>query len=298
MPKIKRRHYRAPVGYEVGFYWEDGSGKVYSTRPRARDVSVSGMRVESSMSIESGTQLCIDVPRYNSPIEAVVRYCVQDGPYFRIGVKFSSELNQLPHAAGGDLDYYEVLQLSPKAEIETIHRVFRIMASRFHPDNPESGDPERFLLLSEAYRVLSDPAARAQYDALKSTEPTRAMPLFQAKAFVDEKEGEQNRRLGVLCLLYSQRRRNPELPTIGLMELEEVMSIPREYLEFTLWYLKSKKYVEMGQGADFLLTAEGVDFVEEHTQARDLLMRLITAGNSGRDADGSKPNHFARPTVQ
>lgn len=42
------------------------------------------------------------------------------------------------------------------------------------------------------------------------------------------------------------------------------MAIPREHLEFTLWYLKQKKYVERNQGADFSLTAGGVDFVEEH----------------------------------
>ena len=33
-----------------------------------------------------------------------------------------------------DRDYYEVLQISRKADIETIHRVYRMMATRFHPD--------------------------------------------------------------------------------------------------------------------------------------------------------------------
>ena len=127
--------------------------------------------------------------------------------------------------------------------------------------------------------MLTDPPQRAQYDRLRGA-PSRPMPIFQARAFVDEKEGEQNRRLGVLCLLYTQRRRSPERPTVGLMELEEMMSIPREYLEFTLWYLKQKKYVEMGQAADFELTACGVDFVEEHAQARNLLMRLLGSGNT------------------
>jgi len=219
----------------------------------------------------------------------LVRYCIPDGRVFRVGLEFSSDQRQLTHAVGATLDYYEILQLSPMAEMETIHRVYRIMAGRYHPDSPAGGDPERFLLLSEAYRVLSDPALRSQHDQFRDAAPTRTLPLFQARAFVDEKEGERNRRLGVLCLLYSQRSRNPDCPTIGLMELEEVMSIPREYLEFTLWYLKQKKYVEMGQGADFSLTAEGVDFVEEHTQARDLLMRLLTGGSSsGEEEEATK----------
>ena len=39
------------------------------------------------------------------------------------------------------LDYYEFLQISPHADYETIHRVYRYLASRFHPDNPDTGDP-------------------------------------------------------------------------------------------------------------------------------------------------------------
>ncbi|MEI9974940.1 MAG: DnaJ domain-containing protein [Ignavibacteriota bacterium] len=289
---MKRRNYRVPVSYPVVFYWEDAAGVVYTTRPRARDISTSGMRVDSDMAIPAGTQVCLEVPQHESAIEAVVRYCQPDGSAFRIGLEFEKAQPHLAHAAGSSLDYYEVLQLSPVAETETIHRVYRIMAARFHPDNPESGDSERFLLLTEAYRVLSDPAQRAQYDRLKS-EPSRALPLFQARAFVDEKEGEHNRRLGVLCLLYTQRRRNPDRPTVGLIELEEMMSIPREYLEFTLWYLKQKKYLEMGQGADYSLTAGGVDFVEEHTGARDLLMRLLGTGGSSSADDAYWANSDA-----
>jgi Mn-dependent DtxR family transcriptional regulator len=80
------------------------------------------------------------------------------------------------------------------------------------------------------------------------------------------------------------------------MELEEMMSIPREYLEFTLWYLKQKKYVEMDQGADYSLTAAGVDFVEEHTMAKDILLRLLTSGGL-KDTDRSG-TEFASPHIQ
>jgi curved DNA-binding protein len=62
-------------------------------------------------------------------------------------------------------DYYEFLQISPNAEAETIHRVYRFLAARLHPDNPETGDAEKFFLLKQAYDVLSKPALRAEYDA-------------------------------------------------------------------------------------------------------------------------------------
>ena len=65
---------------------------------------------------------------------------------------------------GESADFYETLQISPNADHDTIQRVFRLLAQRFHPDNAESGDAARFRELHEAYSVLSDPEKRAQYD--------------------------------------------------------------------------------------------------------------------------------------
>jgi DnaJ-class molecular chaperone len=63
-----------------------------------------------------------------------------------------------------EVDYYEVLQISANAEPETVHRVYRLLAQRFHPDNIETGDEGKFHALSEAYQVISDPERRARYD--------------------------------------------------------------------------------------------------------------------------------------
>jgi DnaJ-class molecular chaperone len=75
------------------------------------------------------------------------------------GEDTTNPMDQAPPA-----EYYEILQVSSKAEPDTIHRVYRLLAQRFHPDNQESGDSERFRLLRDAYDVLSDPEKRAQYD--------------------------------------------------------------------------------------------------------------------------------------
>src|SRR5262245_54551028 len=63
-----------------------------------------------------------------------------------------------------NIDYYDVLQVSTKAEPDTIHRIYRLLAQRFHPDNQETGDPARFRIIHEAYTTLSDPEKRAKYD--------------------------------------------------------------------------------------------------------------------------------------
>ena len=61
-------------------------------------------------------------------------------------------------------DYYEILQISPTAEPETVHKVYRLLAQRCHPDNKETGNEAQFRQLSEAYHALSDPERRAKYD--------------------------------------------------------------------------------------------------------------------------------------
>ena len=66
-----------------------------------------------------------------------------------------------------EIDLYEVLQVSDTAEPETINRVYRIFAQRYHPDNKETGNDARFREITEAYHILSNPEKRAQYDATR-----------------------------------------------------------------------------------------------------------------------------------
>jgi curved DNA-binding protein CbpA len=51
-------------------------------------------------------------------------------------------------------DYYEFLQISPNADAETIHRVYRFLAARLHPDNNETGHEENFRLLTAAKNTM------------------------------------------------------------------------------------------------------------------------------------------------
>ena len=173
-------------------------------------------------------------------------------------------------------DYYEILQISRRADPETIHRVYRIMAARYHPDNGQTADLERFLSLREAYEILSDAERRAEYDQALERQEKGPLPAFGQRGFVEGIEGEINRRLGVLSLLYNRRRLNDDLASISLRELERLMSFPREYLQFTLWYLKSKGYVTMEDNSDYGLTGAGVDYLEEQSAKNKLIRELLT----------------------
>lgn len=177
------------------------------------------------------------------------------------------------------VDYYEFLQISPNAEQETIHRVYRFLGARYHPDNPESGDTEKFSLLKAAYEVLSDPMRRAEYDAMLRMETPQHSPMSDSVDFMDDVEGEMNRRLAVMAVLYFRRRSNPGSPEVSLADLEVRMGFPRDYLDFTTWYLKKKDYVTMGDNASFSLTVQGVDFVETQRIHIPTLNKLLTSGN-------------------
>jgi serine/threonine-protein kinase len=61
--------------------------------------------------------------------------------------------------------YYEVLGLKPTASQEDIKKRYRELARRFHPDVAQTGSAARFKAIQEAYNTLSDPQARAAYDA-------------------------------------------------------------------------------------------------------------------------------------
>lgn len=179
------------------------------------------------------------------------------------------------------VDYYELMQISPNAEHDTIVRVYRILAARFHPDNPHTGDAEKFQLLNKAYQVLSDPQRRADYDSELAVMRMQPIGVFGLKDFAVGIDGEANRRMGILCLLYNRRRTDPDKPGVSVLELEQTMTFPREHLLFTLWYLKEKELVRQDGSSDFVITAAGVDWVEEHLPKNRIMYHLLKAAEKG-----------------
>jgi hypothetical protein len=64
-------------------------------------------------------------------------------------------------------DYYRILEVPPDADTETIKTAFRFLARKTHPD--VSDDPSNyaaFVLIREAYEILTDTSRRETYHAL------------------------------------------------------------------------------------------------------------------------------------
>jgi hypothetical protein len=277
MPE-KRKEQRRFTNAMFALTWRDARGQNRSIRARGLNVSKSGMRLESAEELDPGVPVSLRAERHELNGRATVRNCAQRGSAYLVGLEFSEETKQTLRLPLVDaVDFYEVLQVSQNAEPETIHRVYRIMAARFHPDNPQTGDSERFLLLNDAYEVLSDVERRALYDTARRVGECQPLPAFELKEFVDGIEGEQNRRLGILCLLYNRRRSDMDHPGLSLLDLERLMSFPREYISFAVWYLRDRGFVQMGDNSDYVLTAAGADHVETNSPRNAVFHKLLRA---------------------
>lgn len=60
------------------------------------------------------------------------------------------------------MDHYQTLGVAKNATPDEIKKAYRKLASQHHPD--KGGDTAMFQKVEEAYRILSDPAKRQQYD--------------------------------------------------------------------------------------------------------------------------------------
>lgn len=182
-------------------------------------------------------------------------------------------------STGSFINWYEILGVAQDATEETLKRVFHIVASRFHPDNQDSGDLDRFLMAKTAFEVLSDERRRKDFDEALRVHNKEPLPIFLSREFADGVGGEHNRRLGMLCLLYNQRKLNPVTPSMTVLQLERLMFMPREHLEFTVWYLKQKKMAQMDDRSALTITSEGIDFVEENLPREETVQKLLKAGD-------------------
>ena len=69
-----------------------------------------------------------------------------------------------------DTDLYEVLGVTKDASDKQIHRAYKKLARKFHPDvNPDNPEAEaRFKEISAAHDVLGDATKRAEYDEFQA----------------------------------------------------------------------------------------------------------------------------------
>jgi hypothetical protein len=173
----RRRAHRKPADPSViRLEMKDGMGNPRWVTADLLDITDGGFGLSLMTPLKSGSTVVVrgklGENRAVDNLKVGVRWCVEktDGT-FRAGLEFlDARSTSTPDAepvnsiSPDTLDCYEVMQLSPNADQDTVARVYRILALRYHPDNTQTGNSEMFVRLSEAHQILSDPEKRASYD--------------------------------------------------------------------------------------------------------------------------------------
>ena len=73
------------------------------------------------------------------------------------------------------MNLYEILEVSETASEETINKIYKIQAKRYHPDLQKTDQEkkiaeEKMKKINDAYDILSDPQKRKEYDEKLETE--------------------------------------------------------------------------------------------------------------------------------
>ena len=183
------------------------------------------------------------------------------------------------------IDYYDLMQISPNADDDTIQQIFRHLAKKWHPDH-QKGDPERFKLLVEAHDTFTDPERRAAYDIkyqrFWETKWKLAGDASDGRGFVEDSDVRE----GLLSLYYVQRRSKMDDPGLGEMEAARLMRIPIHLVDFHIWYLREKGWIQRLDSGQLAITALGVDQVEK-SRLRLNPDRLLMA--QGSDHEKGRP---------
>ena len=263
-----------------------GKGSDLEFQADVKDASDIGLGVEAAVQLHLGEPVAVTGvlvcgltrTTLESRTATVIRCkSIREGRY-SIGLAYRPAADAADDKAEASAaDHYETMQLSPKADTETIHRVYRLLAQRYHPDNLDTGDQAHFKAVLEAYRVLSDPEKRAAYDAGLPQRRALRWKIFDQASAAQGKEGERRKRAGVLSLLYAQRMNQPHQAGMSIHEIEELLGCPREHLEFALWYLKEAGCVARTDNGRYAITIQGVDRSEAAEETVMPASKLLSA---------------------
>jgi len=266
---------RRSASGEANLGIRQADGTILAVVGRLVDVSDYGFGIETEGPLQVGARVTVfssffaaDGAVKHEVAQVVHCRLIEKGTY-RSGLAFdqvyarAEDMNkERPVRDETFVDYYEALQISPHADSETIQRVYRMLAQRYHPDNSDSGSEETFRLVLAAYRVLSDPETRAAYDAKHKREHEIRWQIFEKPAETIGIAEEKRIRMGILSALYKMRQRQPEKPEMNLRDIENLLGCPREHLEFSFWYLRGKGFIERADNSKMRITPDGVDETE------------------------------------
>jgi len=245
-----------------------------ASRLRARFLSQDGDSISIQLTAALGQNLLVSIA---GEIETAAgrqpllgKYRVSSCKITGIG-KYQAELTPEPVAdesaqsasqADDEPDHYQVLQVSRQADTDTIRRIFHILAQRYHPDNRETGNQEKFRQVVEAHAILCDPEKRAAHDVFLAGEDKGRYKIFDSLENTEGVQAEIRKRQGILRLLYAKRLTDAHRPAMRAREFTDMLACPLEHLEFALWMLREQRLIIRSDNNHFEITWQGVQAFE------------------------------------
>jgi hypothetical protein len=172
-------------------------------------------------------------------------------------------------------DHYITLGVDIKADGETIQAAYSVLAQKYHPNTPETGDPVKFEAINLAYEVLADPALRIEFDKIKGVDHEAGDPKFTGVDFFQHLQHSAVLRATILCLLYDRRRIRSFKPALSMRHLEAMLFVKAEALDFALWYLKKRSLVVSDDKSALQITVDGMDFLEQNRPSPEAVLGMI-----------------------
>jgi curved DNA-binding protein CbpA len=149
-------------------------------------------------------------------------------------------------------DYYQILGVTPSADLAVIKAVYKALALKFHPDrnkdNPVAA-AKRMSKINEAYSVLSDEKKRAEYD--KSRRGSSEQDQFDEEPDgFDTEFGSMDSQIEADWAL--ARKYYPDLDAI----LKKFSKISNSLvMPYKLYLLETKSFSNRNQIADGMIDA-------------------------------------------
>jgi curved DNA-binding protein CbpA len=177
--------------------------------------------------------------------------------------------------AGKYQDHYQVLGIEPNSDSDVIQLAYTTLAQKYHPNNADTGDAEKFEAVNMAYEVLADPVLRRGFDQLKGVGRGEGPPKFSGLRFFDALGRDSGLRTALLCVMYDRRRTRPFTPSLSMRNIENTLESTTEELTFALWYLKQRGFVTNDEKSSLQITVEGIDRLENNRPSPEVVMPFI-----------------------
>lgn len=271
----KRSRLFHPANVEL--FLKQANGEERLVPARVIDVSAEGMGVEADAELEIGAEAALRWMDPDAHTSLTWRRAVvawrrpAGGNRYRAGLCLRQDHRVF------EPDYYERLQLSPNADLETIQKVYTALAVRYHPENPATGDQEIFERLVEAYLVLSDREARASYDCWFRLYRQLQMSAFESEDPSKAPHCAWEQRLRILQYLLEDKLFNPSRSGVACQELAEGLALEPELLEFHLWYLSERELILRLKDGSITINEKGAQLLQTPAAAPSRASGLMPA---------------------